>query len=400
MATYSHSRIEAFENCPLSYKYYYIDGIKSDRDGIEAFMGSRSHDTLEKLYRDLKLSKLNTEEELADYYNQVWEKNWHENVFIVRKDYSVENYRQTGERGIRDYYKRYAPFDQGKTIWIEQNIRIRLDEQGDYLLNGFVDRLVDMGGGAYEVHDYKTSNTLPGQDKLDKDRQLALYQLAVHEYFSDASEVELVWHYLGFDKELRSMRTAEQLAGLKKEVIGLIDAIESTSKYAAKESALCEWCDYQDLCPKRKHLFMVEALPAAAFKEDDGVILADKFVAMSEEKKRVEQEIEDVKQQLGEYAEQMGVEAVRGSDAVLAVKKVVKPSFPSSKSPERAGLEGTLKDLGRIEEVSILSSLKLAKIVTGHLWEEKELTELEPYVTWKEIVDIRRRRASKIEEPD
>ncbi|RJP34296.1 MAG: PD-(D/E)XK nuclease family protein [Actinobacteria bacterium] len=400
MAVYSHSRLEAFRNCPLGYKYQYIDGIKSDRDGIEAFMGSRAHEILEKLYRDLKLSKLNTEEELIDHYNRIWEQNWHDNVLIVRKDYTAENYRETGERGIRDYYRRYAPFAQGKTVWIEQRIKMDLDSAGKYSMNGFVDRLVDLGNGTYEVHDYKTSNTLPSQEQLDRDRQLALYQLAVPDYFSDAERVELVWHYLVFDKELRSVRTEEQLAGLKKDVIALINVIESTEEFEAKESALCEWCDYQDICPKRKHFFAIEALPPREFKEDDGVKLADRYVALKEEEKRVAEEIEKVKHELGEYAEQMGVENVRGSDAVLSVKKAEKLCFPPAKSPDRALLERVCKDLGRFEEVSTISTPRLSKVVAGCLWGEEELKELEPYITREEAVYIRKKKAGKIEEPD
>ncbi len=400
MAVYSHSRLETFQNCPLSYKYQYIEGIKSERDSIEAFMGSCVHETLEKLYRDLSLSKLNTEEELADFYNQAWRRNWHDKVFIVRKDYTAENYRETGERGIRDYYRRYAPFDQGRTVWIEQRIKVDLDQDGRYSIIGFVDRLADLGDGVYEVHDYKSSSSLPSQEKLDDDRQLALYQLAVHDYFSDAREVELVWHYLVFDKELRSKRTPEQLAALKDEVIRLIHEIESTQEFEASEGPLCEWCGYQDICPKRKHLFVVESLPPKEFKEDEGVALADRYAALREEEKRIKEEIEEAKRELWEYAQQMGVENVRGSDAVLSVKKVVKPGFPPSGSKERAALEEVCRELGRFEEVSVLYTPKLTKVVADRAWEESELARLEPFVSWNESIEVRMRKARKLEEPD
>ena len=53
MVTYSHSKIGCFENCPLQFKFRYIDRIKKEKEeGIEAFMGSRVHDTLEKLYTE------------------------------------------------------------------------------------------------------------------------------------------------------------------------------------------------------------------------------------------------------------------------------------------------------------------------------------------------------------
>lgn len=400
MAVYSHSKLETFQNCPLSYKFQYIDRIKTDRDSVEAFMGNCVHESLAKLYRDLKLSKLNTEDEIVEYYHQTWDRNWHDNVFVVRKDYSAEDYRVTGERGIREYYRRYAPFDQGKTVWIEQSVKVKLDKSGGYQLTGVVDRLVDVGKGRYEVHDYKTSGSLPSQERLDRDRQLALYQLAVHEYFSDAKDVDLVWHYLVFDKELRSKRTKEQLSELKKNVIDLIKTIEGTEVFEPRESELCEWCAYQEICPKRKHLFMVEALPPKKFKKDEGVVLADRYMSLREEEKRIKEEIEEVKAELGEYARQMGVEAVRGSGAVVNVKWVNKPTFPESGTPERKELERICAFLGRYEEVSILSTQKLASVVTKRLWSEKELSKIQPFVKWVESLEVRKGRSLRPWESD
>ena len=129
MPTYSHSQLSTYENCPYQYKLSYIQKIKIDTEGIEAFMGSRVHDVLEKLYRDLKMTKLNTLEELIDFYHQCWEKNWSETVQIIRKEYSAGDYRSLGEKCITDYYKHYYPFDQGRTLGLEETIYFPLEEE-------------------------------------------------------------------------------------------------------------------------------------------------------------------------------------------------------------------------------------------------------------------------------
>ncbi|WRQ72956.1 MAG: PD-(D/E)XK nuclease family protein [Methanosarcinales archaeon Met12] len=61
MTVYSHSRLSTYENCPLQYKHNHIDKIRLEPEitGIEAFMGIRVHEALEKLYRDLNVSKEN-----------------------------------------------------------------------------------------------------------------------------------------------------------------------------------------------------------------------------------------------------------------------------------------------------------------------------------------------------
>jgi putative RecB family exonuclease len=97
MPIYSHSRLSAFENCPLKYKFAYIDNIKIAREGIEAFMGSRVHDVLEKLYNDLKLQKLMPLKTALAYYNALWKRHWHKDIVIVKKEYSEGDYKKTGE---------------------------------------------------------------------------------------------------------------------------------------------------------------------------------------------------------------------------------------------------------------------------------------------------------------
>ena len=113
MPVFSNSRLGAYEQCPLKYKYQYIDKIKvEEAKTVEAFMGSCGHETLEKLYRDLKLQKRNTQEDLLKFYNDLWAKNWSDDIKIVRKEYTADNYRKTGEKCIADYYNKYAPFKE------------------------------------------------------------------------------------------------------------------------------------------------------------------------------------------------------------------------------------------------------------------------------------------------
>lgn len=136
MPIYSHSKLSTFEQCPYKYKLHYIDKVETDvEQSIEAFLGSRAHDTLEKLYKDLDYQKKNTLEELLSYLNEQWKKNWTESIVIVKEEYNQENYRKMAEKYVTDYYKRYAPFNQGKTISIEDRILIKLDNSGDFKLH-------------------------------------------------------------------------------------------------------------------------------------------------------------------------------------------------------------------------------------------------------------------------
>ena len=70
---YSHSRISCFEECPRCFKYRYIDKIPIEYfETVEQFMGSRVHESLEKLYRDVMSGKVPKRDELIDHYTDNW----------------------------------------------------------------------------------------------------------------------------------------------------------------------------------------------------------------------------------------------------------------------------------------------------------------------------------------
>ena len=269
MPVYSHSRLSSYENCPLLYKYSYVEKVKLEHvETVEAFMGSRVHEALEKLYRDLKLSKPNALEDILAFYKASWERSWREDVKIVRVKYTPQNYYETGAKCIVDYYQRYAPFDQSRTLGLEQSIFIDLD---GYKLRGFIDRLAQRMDGYYEIHDYKTSQYLPMQRHLDEDRQLALYQIGIEERWGNVERVELVWHYLVHDTEMRSKRSSADIARLKADTIALIEEIGKAveeDNFPAKETQLCSWCEYQSLCQRQMHIVKTEQMSINKYLQD------------------------------------------------------------------------------------------------------------------------------------
>lgn len=390
MPVYSHSRLSTYETCPLQYKYSYIEKVELEPEveTVEAFMGSRVHESLEKLYKDLKLSKVNTVEDLLAYYDETWAKNWSEDVKIVRKEYTEQNYRDTGGKCIADYYNRYKPFIESRTLGLEQMILIEIE---GHKLRGFIDRLAQKGDGHYEIHDYKTSQHLPMQRHLDEDRQLALYQIGVESLWGDAKEVELVWHYLAHDKEMRSRRNADAIGKLKAEIVALIEEIEAAEKadmFPPRESELCKWCDYQPMCPRFKHLVVTSQITLNKFLKDPGVKLVNRYAKLAEEKKafleRVEAEMEELREAIIAYAQREGVEAIRGSDRKLSVRLDKRPRFPTKDEEERAELDALLKNAGKWVEVSDLNVHALAKAMKEGEWSPELVKKIEEYRRFEE----------------
>ena len=388
MAVYSDSQLGMYEQCPLKYRLRYRDRIKRDIESVEAFLGSRVHDTLQKCYDDLKFTKVNSLSDLLAFYNKVWQESWNDSISISRQDLTQEHYRSLGEKLIETYYNRYSPFDADITIQTEMRLDFSLGDE-KYRMTGFIDRLSRTHDGTYEIHDYKTSNRLPSQDDADIDRQLALYQIGVQKKWPHVEKIRLIWHYLAFDTELVSYRTPEAITRLAEDTRRLIDKIESAQDFPPNESPLCGWCEYQDLCPLKKHFVKVEALPVNEYLNEPGVVLVNKYADLKNQDVMIENEMGKVKEALLDYARKEELTVIKGSDCKITVTFDEKLKFPRKSDAERPELDGIIREAGKWDEVSELDSTSLSRIVEKGMWTKELIDKVMKYGRIEETSTIR-----------
>ena len=247
---YSPSRLASFEDCPRKFHFRYVEKVPVDSESVEAFVGKRVHEVLERLYHFTDRGMVPSLGKVLDRFRSMWAEAWSpDRIRIVREGMEPLHYRANGERCLTNYYRRHYPFDHGETLGIEERVAFSLDEGGGYRVRGIVDRIVRTPDEAIEIHDYKTGQRVPRQEQLDQDRQLALYQMGVALRFGHDGPIRLVWHYLLSDQLRTSSRTPEALASLRDETIGLIDRIRAEREFEPRPSALCRWCEYSKLCP-------------------------------------------------------------------------------------------------------------------------------------------------------
>ena len=354
MTSYSHSRLGTFQQCRYKYKLQYVDKIKvKTPTTIEAFMGNLVHEALEKLYKDLKYQKLNSKEDLLSFFKDSWEKTWDDNILIANREYSKENYGDMGIKFISDYYDHYKPFDSLRTVGLETENRLDLENGNRYHIR--IDRLACDSEGNYYVCDYKTNNRLKAQGELDEDRQLAMYSLWVRKNFRDCKSVKLVWYFLAFDKEMVSERSDEQLQKLKVDTESLIKEIESCTDFPTNVTALCDWCVFKPMCPAWKHEFEINEKTPETMKEDDGVKLVDEFSEIDVKEKELKKRKEEIKSSLVAFAQQKEIDVVHGSGKRASVKPYERIVYPEDK----AEFIKLLKDKGLYEDLSTLSYPRL-----------------------------------------
>lgn len=270
MTVYSNSRLSCFEKCPLQFRYRYIDRIRRDTQGIEAFLGNRVHEAIEHLYRVLREGRKPRTAEVVAFYHRKWEENYDPSrIAIVRHGLCAADYLQAGEEYVSGYCDRRRPEEDGETLGLEDEFQLALDPAGRYQIRGFIDRLARVADGVYAVHDYKTSAWLPRDADLRRDRQLTFYQMSVTERYPDAREIRLIWHYLAHGKRLESRRSETDIAAHRTAAMRLIDAIEAAREHPPRESALCRWCEYRDICPAQKHQVSMERQAAERRRKDE-----------------------------------------------------------------------------------------------------------------------------------
>ncbi|HEX9750905.1 MAG TPA: PD-(D/E)XK nuclease family protein [candidate division Zixibacteria bacterium] len=404
MTLYSHSRLSSYEQCPRKYAFRYIEKPDIERrTSIEAFMGKAVHDALESLYQSVLMERTPKWEEVRDFYERYWDKNLGDDVFIVRPEFTAQDYRNVGRRCLQDYFVRNYPFSDGRVLALEDRVLIDLDGSGAYRLQGFIDRLAEAEDGTIEIHDYKTSRSLPTQDDVDRERQLALYQIGIQQRWREERPVRLIWHYLRANRTLTSTRTREALEALKDDTRRLIDtavAAADRNDFPPQESTLCSWCEFQSICPAKRHQFATAAMTPEEFAADDGVRIADDYASAKQRVDVATTELEAAKQMVLKFAATENLTRLTGHHASVSVNIRREPKLPDKKNPERVELEQLVRDSGLWDQVSDLERRKLAKALQTDMFDSTTKARLSGLIGESVVSTIHLKRIETEETDD
>jgi putative RecB family exonuclease len=263
MAIYSYSRINTYFTCPAQFQFRYIEKKPSPvAEGVELFLGSRFHETMEYLYHQIP-QRVPTVNELMNYFKKHWENHWQQALQkqkergfsdalrIVQQGPTVEDYFQKGQLFVENYFHQYHPFDQDKTEGIELRVAFDLDAKGQYKMQGFIDRLGRDDEGTLWIHDYKTSSRKMSEEDVKNEDQLSLYQIGLSQNskFGSKEKIKLIWHFVAFEKDqVIGERNPKEIGWLKEKYISKIQTIEKAKTFPTKTSVLCQWCEYFTVC--------------------------------------------------------------------------------------------------------------------------------------------------------
>ena len=69
---FSFSRVKCLNQCPLRYRYRYLQGIKEAFRSIESYLGNAVHDVLEWLYSERHRGREPEESAMLDRFAAGW----------------------------------------------------------------------------------------------------------------------------------------------------------------------------------------------------------------------------------------------------------------------------------------------------------------------------------------
>lgn len=310
MARYSVSQIQVYLQCPLKYRYRYVDKIPTPEfvETTDTLLWTLVHESLQNLYNSVNLFKIPTKEQfIADYYG-LWTKkeneaedNWWE-ILNHHSDLTIDDFKRRWEVYLSKYYDKHSPFNDLQVISTEKLISFQLAEWINF--QWYIDRL-DKCWDTFIINDYKTGKNLPSEDEKDQYiEQLTLYWLWIQQkYPKYFKNLKAKLYFLHFDIEDEWDITQEKLDNIKNKYLDIIGEIEqnkvqyamwSKKIFEANQSSLCGWCDYQSICP----LF-------SAINSDDEVewelsdksitALVDEFIEISDKISELEKQKEWIK---------------------------------------------------------------------------------------------------------
>lgn len=162
---------------------------------------------------------------------------------------------------------------------------------------------------------------------------------------------------------------------IQDQTVELIRRVERTTESPPQESALCRWCEFQNICPIWKHPVQVQELAPEVSDGEAGVRLVNTpaalkrkrqvvEVSVSAELKACEEETKSVEAQLIEPAKREGLEVIQGAQCRVRVKLTGRWKLPEKGDAARQELEQVLRQEGLWEKVSSVDPSALEELLS------------------------------------
>ncbi len=243
---WSPSKAQLAAQCPLAFRFRYIDHAPSAPQGLAGVIGVIVHRA-----QELVLSKTHN---LASAFEEAIKENKHELT-----DAEIEKVLSFSEsvRGFAERIEKFKEKNRVKQILLEQKWAIDQDftpcpfDDEKAMIRGIVDMAVVLESGIVLIIDHKTGRRRPAAYYK---AQLDIYSVFALSHFPELVGVQCALHYVAPGKlDWSDTVRPQQIRGLLRP--WLISYLNIRAERAQTEIARpgkhCKWCDYRDICEFR-----------------------------------------------------------------------------------------------------------------------------------------------------
>jgi len=231
----SYSKIKTYLECPLKFKFCYIDKIPQKPKPYFRF----SHIIHATLTRYHFYQRKNLEDLLTFYHE----------TFRSSKEKSERLYRE-GKKILINFYQDF----QATPYRVEEKFKVKI---GPHLLSGKIDR-VDKVNGGYELIDYKVAKNILSQEEIQDNLQLRIYSTGFYR-LTKIIPLRAGFYYLRYRKKLYTVPTEEDIHETIKLIYSVAGRIRG-GRFLAKEGSFCKVCDYKERCSAKAKLSFPQGL--------------------------------------------------------------------------------------------------------------------------------------------
>ena len=336
----SYSSMNTYETCPAKFKFQYEDRVPQGRSAALSF-GDSLHRALH-LFHNRPVPVAPSVGELLEMLEACW-------VSEGFVDASEERtYVDHGRQVLTQYHRENAGEYR---IPAALEFRFTIDVEG-VSLSGVIDRMDRIPGGGYEIVDYKTNRRLPPQARIDQDLQLSIYHMAAREIWGIEPE-RLTLYYLLPGQRMTTVRTHKDVDELRRRIGVVAERIEA-GMFEPRQNPLCDWCEYQPLCPLFRHRYEREhGDPAPRMTE-----IVDEWIGLKRRGREVYRRIDELAALINAFADEHGYRRLFGSDGAAVDRRAQHVTAPIEEK-----VREILEPLGLWEQVLSVDPTKLNALI-------------------------------------
>ncbi len=246
-STLSPSKITAFTNCPLAFRFSVVEHLP-EPPSPPALKGTLVHRALELLFTEYPPGSRS-----RDAAQKALDAAWRElqdgdELDGLRLDETETIAFLVDARVLVDRYLELEDPDGVRAIGLELNLSTEID---GVTVRGIIDRLDELDDGSLAVVDYKTGRAPRTEQSKSRLSGVQMYALMCEaELGRRPSVVRLL--YLRDRIVISAAPTDQAMRGTRQRALGVWSAIERACKeddFRPNPSSLCRFCAFQAYCP-------------------------------------------------------------------------------------------------------------------------------------------------------